>query len=125
MVSFSHVYDMPLSYEDNILVVMPLSASFILFDLVVHNPSHQETKKNLSLLGVAAGYFSRLEYASGGSVPSSPFSDFVQIAGHYVRDVESGLVDGTYGEQHSQEQSGQSATNDHCSGTSLISVSLP
>lgn len=72
------------------MVVAPLAASFILFDLVVHNPMHLETKRNLSLLGVAAGYFSRLEYASSGSLPSSPFSDFVQIAGRYVRGVDSG-----------------------------------
>lgn len=68
---------------------MPLSALFILFDFVVHNPTHAETKSNLSLLGVAAGYFCRLEYASKGSLPSSLLSDFAAIARQYVDDLEA------------------------------------
>lgn len=72
-----------------ILGVMPLSALFILFDFVVHNPNHRETRSNLALLDVAAGYFSRLEYATGGSLPSSLLSDFAHIARHFVRDVQS------------------------------------
>lgn len=68
---------------------MPLSALFILFDFVVHNPTHPETKSNLSLLGVAAGYFCRLEYASKGSLPSSLLSDFAAIARQYVDDLEA------------------------------------
>lgn len=68
---------------------MPLSALFILFDFVVHNPTHPETKNNLSLLGVAAGYFCRLEYASKGSLPSSLLSDFAAIARQYVDDLEA------------------------------------
>ena len=68
---------------------MPLSALFILFDFVVHNPAHPETKSNLSLLGVAAGYFCRLEYASKGSLPSSLLSDFAAIARQYVDDLEA------------------------------------
>lgn len=72
------------------LGVIPLSALFILFDFVVHNPSHPETNTNLALLDVAAGYFSRLEYATGGSLPSSLLSDFAHIARQFVRDVQSG-----------------------------------
>lgn len=71
------------------LGVIPLSALFILFDFVVHNPTHPETGTNLALLDVAAGYFSRLEYATGGSLPSSLLSDFSHIARQYVRDVQS------------------------------------
>lgn len=71
-----------------------MSALFILFDFVVHNPTHSETKNNLSVLGIAAGYFCRLEFASRGSLPSSLLSDFAQIARQYVRDVESSLQTG-------------------------------
>jgi len=70
---------------------MPLSALFILFDLVIHNPTHPETRNNLAFLDVAAGYFSRLEYATGGSLPSSLLSEFAHIARQYVRDVQSRL----------------------------------
>lgn len=69
------------------LGVIPLSALFILFDFVVHNPSHPETSTNLALLDVAGGYFSRLEYATGGSLPSSILSDFAHIARQFVRDI--------------------------------------
>ncbi|KAH8645936.1 fungal-specific transcription factor domain-containing protein [Tricladium varicosporioides] len=71
-----------------ILGSMPLSALFILFDFVVHNPAHPETKSNISLLGVVAGYFCRLEYASSGSLPTSLLSDFAHIARQYVQDSE-------------------------------------
>ncbi|KIX02714.1 uncharacterized protein Z518_08656 [Rhinocladiella mackenziei CBS 650.93] len=74
-----------------ILGVMPLSALFILFDLVVHNPTHTETRNNLALLDVAAGHFSRLEYATGGSLPSSQLSEFAYIARQYVREVQTGI----------------------------------
>ncbi|KAI9834090.1 MAG: hypothetical protein M1819_003375 [Sarea resinae] len=71
-----------------ILVVMPLSALFILFDLVVHNPTHPETNNNLALLDVASGHFSRLEYASSGSLPGSLVAEFAHIARQYVRDIQ-------------------------------------
>ncbi|KAF8847337.1 hypothetical protein BDZ45DRAFT_637155 [Acephala macrosclerotiorum] len=72
-----------------VLGSMPLSALFILFDFVVHNPTHPQTQSNLILLGVAAGYFCRLEHASGGSLPSSLLSDFAHIARQYVQDFNS------------------------------------
>ncbi|KAH9209023.1 fungal-specific transcription factor, partial [Leptodontidium sp. 2 PMI_412] len=68
---------------------MPLFALFILFDFVVHNPTHPETRNNLSLLGIVAGYFCRLEYASRGSLPSSLLSNFAGIARQYVDDLEA------------------------------------
>ncbi|KAF2009635.1 hypothetical protein BU24DRAFT_428537 [Aaosphaeria arxii CBS 175.79] len=68
---------------------IPLSALFILFDFVVHNPTHTETSRNLSLLGVLVGYFSRLELASCGSIPTALLFDFVQIAREYVQKVDS------------------------------------
>lgn len=62
---------------------------FILFDFVVHNPRHVETKDNLSLLEVAAGHFSLQEYKSKGAMPSSLAGEFAHIARQYVRGVEA------------------------------------
>lgn len=69
---------------------MPLSALFIIFDLVVHNPTHPETNNNLALLDVASGHFSRIEYASRGTLPGSLVAEFAHIARQYVRDVQQG-----------------------------------
>ncbi|PYI07201.1 hypothetical protein BO78DRAFT_313643 [Aspergillus sclerotiicarbonarius CBS 121057] len=63
-----------------ILIFMPLSALLILFDLVIHNPSHPETRRNLNLLEAAAGHFSSLEYATEGNLPSSMLVEFAYIA---------------------------------------------
>ncbi|KAH6670853.1 hypothetical protein F5X68DRAFT_141707, partial [Plectosphaerella plurivora] len=68
-----------------ILVIMPLSALFVLFDFVIHNPSHHETQSNLVLLDVASGYFSSLQYASGGSIQGNLLSEFAQIAKQFVQ----------------------------------------
>lgn len=92
-----------------VLGSMPLSALFILFDFVVHNPSHPETQSNLSLLGIAAGYFYRLEYASGGSLPSSLLSDFAHIAWQYVQASESQPKVNTAGAEDLDQSSRQSA----------------
>ncbi|KAH8589015.1 fungal-specific transcription factor domain-containing protein, partial [Bisporella sp. PMI_857] len=71
-----------------ILGSMPLSAMFIIFDIIVYNPTYPQTNKNLGLLGLAAGYFCRLEYASNGFFRSSILSEIGQIARQYVRDTE-------------------------------------
>jgi hypothetical protein len=39
---------------------MPLTALFILFEIVVHNQTHPDTRSNLPLLGIVAGYFCRV-----------------------------------------------------------------
>lgn len=70
------------------LGTMPCSALFILFDFVIHNPSHPETETNLSLLDTAAGYFGRLQYATGGSFPAFLMSGFSQIASDFVRQAQ-------------------------------------
>ncbi|KAL1636658.1 hypothetical protein SLS58_009712 [Diplodia intermedia] len=69
-----------------VLVFMPLSALFILFDFVVHNPVHPETNSNLALLDVAGGHFSHLEYVSRGTLPASLVAEFAHIARQYVQD---------------------------------------
>ncbi|KAJ5727696.1 hypothetical protein N7493_005516 [Penicillium malachiteum] len=74
-----------------ILLSVPLSAIFILFDFVIHNPSHTETKSNIALLGVGAGYFCGVEFSWDGRLQFSLLSDLAQIARDYIQ----GLDDGT------------------------------
>lgn len=62
-----------------------MTALFILFDFVIQNPTHSETRQNLLLLEVAAGHFSRLEYASEGSLQLSLLSQFSHTAAEYVK----------------------------------------
>jgi hypothetical protein len=71
------------------LGAIPFSALFILFDFVIHNPSHPETEANLALLDMASGYFGRLQYATGGSFPSFLMSGFSQIATEFVRKMQA------------------------------------
>ncbi|KAJ5721925.1 uncharacterized protein N7483_009859 [Penicillium malachiteum] len=75
-----------------ILLSVPLSAIFILFDFVIHNPSHEETKNNIALMGVASGYFCRVEFSSNGRLQFSLLSDLAQIARDYIQDVEAGTI---------------------------------
>lgn len=63
---------------------MPVMALFILFDIVIHDPKHPENPSNLALLDVGAGHFSRMEYASGSSLPGSLIAEFASIAREYV-----------------------------------------
>lgn len=67
--------------------IMPLSALFVLFDFVIHNPSHGETEKNLALLDHVAAYLGVLDCLSGGALPGSIISEFAGIARQYVSKV--------------------------------------
>ncbi|PLB48515.1 hypothetical protein P170DRAFT_511072 [Aspergillus steynii IBT 23096] len=71
-----------------VLAIMPLSALFILFDQAVHNPLLPQTNTYLALLDIATGHFSRLDYASQGTVPSSLLAEFAHIARQYIRDLQ-------------------------------------
>ncbi|KAG6036177.1 hypothetical protein E4U41_005754 [Claviceps citrina] len=68
--------------------VMPMSGLFILFDFVMHNPLHEETRDNIALLDAATGYFSHLEYISKGALPGSIISEFTQIAREFCYQAE-------------------------------------
>jgi hypothetical protein len=59
--------------------------------LVIHNPKHPETSSNLVLLDVAGGYFSRIEYASGGSLPGSLIAEFAHIAREHVNSATNSV----------------------------------
>ena len=64
-------------------------ALFVLFDLVINNPRHPETHSNLALLDISGGHFSRIEYASGGSLTGSLIAEFSYIAREYVNSFTS------------------------------------
>ncbi|KAF4961926.1 hypothetical protein FSARC_9967 [Fusarium sarcochroum] len=66
-----------------ILCILPVSAVFILFDFVIYNPLHRESRTNLSLLDTAAGYFSLLDIASKQTLPGSILPEFAHIAREY------------------------------------------
>ncbi|CAH0047768.1 unnamed protein product [Clonostachys solani] len=66
-----------------ILTVLPLAGVFILFDFVIHNPYHRESRTNLSLLDSAAGYFSLVSIASDRAMPGGILSEFAEIAREY------------------------------------------
>ncbi|UKZ47977.1 hypothetical protein TrVGV298_002213 [Trichoderma virens] len=72
-----------------ILAIMPLSALFILFDFVIHNPAHPDTRQNLILLDIVSGHFSLLEHVSGGVLPGSYLSRFGNIARQYAEEFSS------------------------------------
>ncbi|OAX81013.1 hypothetical protein ACJ72_04649 [Emergomyces africanus] len=72
-----------------ILAVLPVSATFILFDLIIHNPFHRESRTNLSLLDSAAGYFALMGIASGNALPGSIMPEFTHIAREYFWKVQN------------------------------------
>ncbi|GJC89804.1 putative transcriptional regulatory protein C530.05 [Colletotrichum liriopes] len=79
-----------------VLAGIPITALFVLFDIVVHDPRHPDTASNLALLDMVAGHFSRIEYASGGTLPGSLIAEFAKIARDYVNEIqnsESGMMD--------------------------------
>ncbi|KAI8268228.1 hypothetical protein K4K56_004274 [Colletotrichum sp. SAR 10_98] len=49
-------------------------------------------KNNLALLDMAAGHFSRIEYASGGTLPGSLIAEFAKIARDYVNEIQHGDI---------------------------------
>jgi len=59
---------------------MPLAALFILFDFVIHNPTHSDTEENLALLDIAGKHFRHLESVSRWMLPGNTISEFAGIA---------------------------------------------
>ncbi|RSL83601.1 hypothetical protein CEP52_016675 [Fusarium oligoseptatum] len=66
---------------------------FVLFDQVINDPKHPDTRSNLALLDIAGGHFSRIEFASEGSLPGSLIAEFAYIAREYVNDSTSQSLD--------------------------------
>ncbi|KAF4442059.1 hypothetical protein FACUT_2282 [Fusarium acutatum] len=71
-----------------IIAAIPLCALFLLFDHVISNPKSPDTRSNLALLNIAGGHFSRLEFASGGTLPGSLISEFTYIAREYINQCD-------------------------------------
>lgn len=59
-------------------------AMFIIFDFVVHNPLHAETKKNLSYLDIIAAHYARLDLLAHGTIHDAKVAEFTSIARLYV-----------------------------------------
>ncbi|KAF6817819.1 hypothetical protein CSOJ01_02256 [Colletotrichum sojae] len=70
-----------------VIAGIPITALFVLFDIVIHDPRQPDTASNLALLDMVAGHFSRIEYASGGTLPGSLIAEFAKIARDYVNSV--------------------------------------
>ncbi|KAE8317205.1 hypothetical protein BDV41DRAFT_573301 [Aspergillus transmontanensis] len=86
-----------------VMIFMPLTALFILFDLVIHYPAHPDARSNIVLLESVTGYFSALEYATSGYLPGSMLIQFASIARAFhssshpahVEDINNGNSMGT------------------------------
>lgn len=63
---------------------MPLTALFVLFDFVIHNPTHNETESGMAYLDRAVGHFLLLDSASNGELPGAIVSGFAEIARRHV-----------------------------------------
>ncbi|KAF5635814.1 hypothetical protein F52700_5126 [Fusarium sp. NRRL 52700] len=72
-----------------IIAAIPLCALFLLFDHVISNPKSSDTRSNLALLDIAGGHFSRLEFASGGTLPGSLISEFTYMAREYINQYDN------------------------------------
>ncbi|OQU99397.1 hypothetical protein CLAIMM_05033 [Cladophialophora immunda] len=68
----------------NIIGLAPIVANFILFDLVVYNPEHSETKLNLMYLEIVTGFLRRIGLNSSNRMPSSSFAELGVIARDFV-----------------------------------------
>ncbi|KAF5232115.1 hypothetical protein FANTH_13111 [Fusarium anthophilum] len=67
-----------------IIGVMPMVAMFIVFDFVIHNPLHTETRKNLSYLDIVAAHYARLDLLAQGTIHDAKVAEFTSIARLYV-----------------------------------------
>ncbi|CAI0649145.1 unnamed protein product [Colletotrichum noveboracense] len=76
------------------LVGIPITGFFVLFDLVIHNPKGQQVASNLALLDMVVGHASQLEYVSQGVIPGSIIGEFAHIARTYVSDVNGQSIAG-------------------------------
>ncbi|KAF5854567.1 hypothetical protein GGP41_007333 [Bipolaris sorokiniana] len=69
------------------LGVMPMVAMFIVFDFVVHNPLHAETRINLSYLNISAAHYARLDLLVQGTIHDARVVEFTSIARLYVESL--------------------------------------
>lgn len=62
-------------------------AMFIVFDFVVHNPLHAETRINLSYLNISAAHYARLDLLVQGTIHDTRVVEFTSIARLYVESL--------------------------------------
>ncbi|KAF6831218.1 hypothetical protein CPLU01_06916 [Colletotrichum plurivorum] len=106
-----------------VIAGIPITALFVLFDIVIHDPRQPDTASNLALLDMVAGHFSRIEYASGGTLPGSLIAEFAKIARDYVNSVPHA----DFGTAHNpiqssinlQQSSSLAAGNDSATATDM------
>jgi hypothetical protein len=93
---------------------------------VIHNPAHPETRKNLAFLDIAAGYFTRLEFATEGSLQSSLLAEFAHIARQYVQDCQNGKAPNLQTKVHQvpDTSDGGSAETLSATHTTIVSIYL-
>jgi hypothetical protein len=91
----------------------PMVATLVLFDLVVQNSTHAETKRNLVYLDIAAGYFQRLDLAVDGSPVGYLIAEFSTIAKDYVRRQKSNTQQRELDQYELQPESNRTATASH------------
>ncbi|KAI8167102.1 hypothetical protein K4K50_007062 [Colletotrichum sp. SAR 10_71] len=63
-----------------------------LFSVGVSGNSNSYYLDVITLLDMAAGHFSRIEYASGGTLPGSLIAEFAKIARDYVNEIQHGDI---------------------------------
>ncbi|KAF4986230.1 hypothetical protein FGRMN_10935 [Fusarium graminum] len=67
--------------------ILPLSALFILFDDIIHNPFQARTEENIALLDSVSNYFVSLGSVSAGALPGGILSEFAGIARQYASNM--------------------------------------
>ena len=88
-----------------ILAGIPICALFVIFDHVINDPKSLDIRSNLALLDIAGGHFSRIEFASGGSLPGSLISEFTYIAREYINQLTSqGMLNQSQNSQRSNDE---------------------
>ncbi|PIG85557.1 hypothetical protein AARAC_007329 [Aspergillus arachidicola] len=68
-----------------IIIYLPLTALFVLFDRVIHDPNSEDARINLVLLESVTGFFSALEYVTDGYLPGSMLVQFASIAREFYK----------------------------------------
>jgi hypothetical protein len=77
----------------------------------------------MALLHVASGHFSRIEYASGGSLPGSLVSEFAFIAGEYVKNIQQNFGTDYHPETQQRSTPAADSQNVDYMGASFLPVS--
>jgi hypothetical protein len=64
-------------------------AMFIIFDFVIYNPLHTDTRKNLAYLDIVSAHYARLDLASQGTLHDAVVAEFTSVARAYVNETSA------------------------------------